>query len=111
MNDSHFENLLRLLEIERDAEKEENKRSLERYPLHVRETLGKTATRLNIDGDDVGVGGIGLLKLSRHQASTRDGLSPFHSMNQGDNVLLTYPATTSLKPVAECSGLMRRGGE
>ncbi len=99
MNDAHFEKLLKLLEIERDAEKEENKRSLERYPLHVRETLGKTVTRLNIDGDDVGVGGMSLLRLSRAQSTVKDGLSPFHSMNQGDNVLLTYPPASNLEPV------------
>lgn len=99
MKDKHFENLLHLLQIERDAEKEENKRELERYPLHVRETLGKTVTRLKINGDDVGVGGMALLLLSRHESTVREGLSPFHAMNQGDNVLLTYPAGTTLEPV------------
>ena len=36
--------------------KEENKRELERYPLAVREALGKTVTRLRISGEDEGVG-------------------------------------------------------
>lgn len=98
MTNDHFNNLLDLVEMERDAEKEENKRELERYPLPVRESLGKTVTRLRITGDDVGVGGMTLLTLSR-QAPTKDGLSPFHAMNQGDNVLVTYPPEARLKPV------------
>ena len=40
MDDQHFETLLELIELERKAEKEENKRELERYPLQVREALG-----------------------------------------------------------------------
>ncbi len=101
MHDEHFEKLLKLLEMEREAEKEENKRELEKYPLHVRETLGKTVTRLSIEGDDVGVGGLPLLILTRGmgKSSREDGLSPFHAMNQGDNVLLTYPASSHLKSV------------
>lgn len=91
MDDQHFETLLELIELEREAEKEENRRELERYPLQVRETLGKTVTRLDIADEDVGVGGIPLLVLSRSGASVRDGLSPFHAMNQGDNVLVTFP--------------------
>ncbi|OVE77797.1 hypothetical protein BVX98_01875 [bacterium F11] len=98
MTIDHFENLLELVEIEREAEKEENKRELERFPLQVRESLGKTVTRLQITGDDVGVGGIPLLVLTKSQVSA-EGLSPFHAMNQGDNVLLTYPPPSSLKPV------------
>ena len=43
MNESHFDNLLDLIEIEREAEKEENKRELEKFPLHVREALGIAA--------------------------------------------------------------------
>ncbi len=109
MDDSHFENLLKLIELEREAEKEENKRELEKYPLQVRETLGKTVTRLHIVDQDVGVGGIPLLVLRRNilgsstargsAPMSMGGLSPFHAMNQGDNVRLTYPAGTELKPV------------
>jgi len=104
MHESHIENLLELIELEREAEKEENKRGLEKFPLHVREALGKTVTRLHIQAEDVGVGGIALLVLVKGQAkaakenksSSRDTfeLSPFHAMNQGDNVLLTFPAGT-----------------
>src|SRR3989338_4694956 len=95
----HFEKLLDLLEVERDAEKEENKRELARFPIHVRETLGKTVTRLTIDGEDEGVGGMPMLLLSRSASTAKEGLSPFHAMNQGDNVLLTYPLTANLPPV------------
>lgn len=109
MHDEHFEKLLTLLELEREAEKEENKRELERYPLHVREALGKTVTRLKIIGEDVGVGGLPLLRMTRTVSAVRgraktgdsaesSGLSPFHAMNQGDNVLLTFPSTSKLKP-------------
>lgn len=109
----HFENLLELIELEREAEKEENKRELEKYPLQVRESLGKTVTRLQIIDEDVGVGGLPLLILSRAPAAASlrkskgiesssfslGGLSPFHAMNQGDNVLLSYPAGSKEQPV------------
>lgn len=98
MFEEHFENLFRLLEVERQAEKEENKRELERYPLQVREALGKTATRLHIVDEDVGVGGLPLLILSK-TVKNPGALSPFHAMNQGDNVLLTYAAGSDLPPV------------
>lgn len=111
---AHFDNLLDLIEIEREAEKDENKRELEKYPLHIREAMGKTVTRLQIDDEDVGVGGIPLLILSRvakipsNSKMPQPGsflnemegaLSPFHAMNQGDNVLLTYPSQSGLEPV------------
>ncbi len=110
MHESHIENLLELIEIERDAENEENKRGLEKYPLHVREALGKTVTRLHISSEDVGVGGMPLLVLTKGaapkptrgprkhdlpEAASLYELSPFHAMNQGDNVLLTYPSGTT----------------
>src|SRR5258706_5801331 len=97
MHKEHFEKLLKLIEIEREAEKEENKRELEKYPLPVREALGKTVTRLLLNGDDVGVGGIPLLILSRSTGS-HSTLSPFHSMNQGDNVRLSYPPASGIPP-------------
>ncbi|MFN0118350.1 MAG: AAA domain-containing protein [Elusimicrobiota bacterium] len=98
----HFEKLLDLLEIEKEAEKEQNKRELEKYPLQVREALGKTVTKLQIIDEDVGVGGIPLLVLNRF-SPVKDGpsagLSPFHAMNQGDNVLLSFPGATHMKPM------------
>ncbi|MCG3203581.1 MAG: ATP-dependent RecD-like DNA helicase [Elusimicrobia bacterium] len=100
MDDSHFEHLLTLLDLEREAEKEENKRELEKYPLQVREALGKTVTRLQIVDEDSGVGGMPLLRLRR--STLRAGaaaLSPFHAMNQGDNVRLSYPVESGLKPI------------
>lgn len=85
----HFERLLRLLDIEREAEWQENKRELARYPLEVRETLGKTATRLTLAGTDTGVGGYPLLSLTRH---LREGdPSPFHAMDSGDIVQVVLP--------------------
>jgi len=97
--EEHFEKLIGLIEVEREAEKEENKRELEKYPLHVREALGKTVTKLVIVDEDVGVGGLPLLILHRGQTGAGTSLSPFHAMNQGDNVLLTYPAESGIKPV------------
>lgn len=101
--EAHFENLLKLIDLEREAEKEENKRELEKYPLHVRESLGKTVTRLAIVDEDVGTGGLPLLILSKQTVTGQnlimDGLSPFHAMNQGDNVLVSYAPESGLKPI------------
>ena len=77
-----------LLEIERDAEKEENKRKLDRWPVEMREQLGKTVSRLSIEHRDVGVGGLPLLILSRQAQG--EALSPFHAMDQGDLVRVTF---------------------
>lgn len=84
----HFERLLRLIEVERDAEKEENKRSLDRWPVETREALGKTVTRLTVERRDVGVGGIPLLVLARAPAG--EALVPFHAMDQGDIVRVSF---------------------
>ncbi|MBI2069511.1 MAG: AAA family ATPase [Elusimicrobia bacterium] len=85
----HFERLLRLLDVEREAEWQENKRELARYPLEVREALGKTATRLTFAGTDTGVGNYPLLSLTRH---LREGdPSPFHAMDSGDIVQIVFP--------------------
>ena len=88
----HFDLLAELLEIERKAEVEENRRRLDNLPLSVRESLGKTVTRLTIDGMDEGMGGYPRVHLSR--APKGELLSPFHGMNQGDNVRLTFPDGT-----------------
>ena len=40
MHDEHFEKLLRLLDIEREAERAENERKLEKLPVQAREALG-----------------------------------------------------------------------
>ena len=42
----HFATLLDLIEVERDAERAENERKLDLMPVQMRETLGKTVTRL-----------------------------------------------------------------
>lgn len=82
--DQHFNHFLALLDVERDAEREENKRALDRLPTDVRESLGKTVTRLSVVKQDTGVGGLPLLVLSRAPAG--EVLSPFHAMDQGDVV-------------------------
>ncbi|MBI4063070.1 MAG: AAA family ATPase [Elusimicrobia bacterium] len=89
MSVNHFGHLAELLEIERQAEREENKRELERYPIETREALGKTATKLTLAGQDTGAGGYPLLILAKH---LKEGaLSPFQAMSAGDNVLVTLP--------------------
>ncbi|MDE2489976.1 MAG: AAA family ATPase [Elusimicrobia bacterium] len=85
----HFERLQALIDVEREAEKEENLRELRRFPVAQREALGKTVTGLTIDGVETGLGGMPLVVLSR--APKGEELSPFHAMNAGDNVLLTLP--------------------
>src|SRR5262245_5850565 len=65
MHDEHFEKLLKLIDIERDAERAENERKLEKLPVQAREALGKTVTRLVISREDYGVGGHVLWVLSR----------------------------------------------
>jgi ATP-dependent RNA/DNA helicase IGHMBP2 len=86
--DNHFNTFMDLLEMEREAEKEDNKRKLDRWPVEMREQLGKTVARLSIERRDVGVGGLPLLVLSRHGPG--EALSPFHAMDQGDLVRVTF---------------------
>ncbi len=85
----HFGELLRLLELEREAEKEKRMEEIERFSLSQREASGKTVSRLTIDGVETGVGGYQRLVLSRGVKA--DSLTPFHAMNRGDNVRLTFP--------------------
>ncbi|MBL0348942.1 MAG: AAA family ATPase [Elusimicrobia bacterium] len=86
--EEHFQKLIDLIDIEREAEKEENKRELDRWPVETREQLGKTVSRLVIERQDVGVGGMPLLVLSRPPAG--EALSPFHAMDSGDIVRVTF---------------------
>ncbi|MEK7859144.1 MAG: AAA domain-containing protein [Elusimicrobiota bacterium] len=88
----HFDKLLELLELERVAEKQENIRDLQRFPLSTREALGKTVTGLTTDGIEGGMGGMTLLTLSRPPKD--EDLVPFHAMGAGDNVLVTFPTGT-----------------
>jgi len=85
---NHFNHLLDLVETERDAEREENQRKLERLPVQEREAMGKTVTRLVVTAEDVGVGGHALWVLSR--PSHGEEISPFQAFNQGDVVMLSY---------------------
>lgn len=88
----HFKKLARLLDTEREAEKESHRLDLERFPIATREALGRTVTRLTIDGEDAGPGGYPRIVLSRPPRGEQ--LVPFHGMNQGDNVRLTFPPGT-----------------
>ncbi|MCH7543980.1 MAG: hypothetical protein IIB65_10105, partial [Proteobacteria bacterium] len=88
-SDEHFAELMRITELERDAEKEKRMEELERFSLSQREATGKTVSRLTIDGLETGVGGYQKIVLSR---VVKEGtLTPFHAMNRGDNVRLTFP--------------------
>jgi superfamily I DNA and/or RNA helicase len=89
---AHFDKLAGLLDLERVAEKEENLRELHRFPLSTREALGKTVTGLTVDGLEGGMGGLTMLTLSR--APKGEDLAPFHAMNAGDNVQVTFPTGT-----------------
>ena len=88
MHDEHFDNLLALIEVEREAERAENERKLDKLPVQAREALGKTVTRLVIVREDFGVGGHPLWILSRPAAG--EEYSPFQALNQGDLVTLSF---------------------
>jgi superfamily I DNA and/or RNA helicase len=90
MNDvvARFDRWMELLEVERTAEKEENKRALDRWPVEMREQQGKTVTRLTVEKQDVGVGGLPLLVVSRPPAG--EELAPFHNMDAGDLVRVVF---------------------
>jgi ATP-dependent RNA/DNA helicase IGHMBP2 len=84
----HFERLAGLLDVEREAERAENERKLEKLSVQAREALGKTVTRLVVSREDYGVGGRALWILSRPAAG--EEYSPFQSLNQGDLVAISY---------------------
>jgi superfamily I DNA and/or RNA helicase len=88
MHDEHFDRLLSLIDIEREAERAENERKLEKMPVQAREALGKTVTRLVITREDYGVGGHVLWVLSR--PSHGEEYSPFQALNQGDLISLSF---------------------
>ncbi|MEK7390395.1 MAG: AAA domain-containing protein [Elusimicrobiota bacterium] len=88
----HFEALRTLIDLEREAEKAENLRELRKFPVAQREASGKTVCGLTVDGFEGGMGGMTLITLSR--APKNEELAPFHAMNAGDNVLLTFPPKT-----------------
>jgi len=84
----HFENLLALIDVERDAERAENERKLDKLPVQMREALGKTVTKLVLVREDFGVGGHPLWILSR--PSHGEEYSPFQALNQGDLIALSF---------------------
>ncbi|HBL18551.1 MAG: hypothetical protein A2X36_09150 [Elusimicrobia bacterium GWA2_69_24] len=88
----HFEQLSRLLDREREAEREENRLRLERRPLAAREALGHTVSRLTIAGAESGLAGTTRLILSR--VSRGAEFTPFHGMSHGDNVRVSFPPGT-----------------
>ncbi|PIR18546.1 MAG: hypothetical protein COV48_06965, partial [Elusimicrobia bacterium CG11_big_fil_rev_8_21_14_0_20_64_6] len=83
----HFERLQALIDLEREAEKQENLRELRKFPVSQRESRGKTVTGLIAEAISGGMGGLTMITLSR--APKGEELAPFHAMNAGDNVLLT----------------------
>ncbi|MBI5247728.1 MAG: AAA family ATPase [Elusimicrobia bacterium] len=85
----HFERLQALIDLEREAEKAENLRELRKFPVAQREARGKTVSALIVDGVEGGMGGMTMITLSRAPRSGEE-LTPFHAMNAGDNVLLTF---------------------
>src|SRR5690242_1901336 len=94
----HFDLLLDLIEVERDAERTENERKLDLMPVQMRETLGKTVTRLVLVREDFGVGGHALWVLNR--PSHGEEYSPFQALNQGDLIALSFndnPAAGRIK--------------
>jgi ATP-dependent RNA/DNA helicase IGHMBP2 len=97
VHDEHFDKLLKLIDIEREAERAENERKLEKLPVQAREALGKTVTRLVITREDYGVGGHVLWVLSR--PSHGEEYSPFQSLNQGDLISLSFqdPAVPKMR--------------
>lgn len=92
----HFQRLLDLLDLERECEQEENKKTLARLPVQTREYLGKSVGRLDIVDISVDEAGNPLLTLKREAPDAE--LTPFHSMFQGDIVQLSYPDALGLKP-------------
>lgn len=89
---AHFGRLETLLEAERLAEKAERAKQLENLSPATREALGRTVTRLSVDGAEEGVGHYARLVLSRPPRG--ETLVPFHAMSQGDNVRVTFPSGT-----------------
>src|SRR5262249_53216252 len=88
MHDEHFERFLTLIDIEREAERAENERKLEKMPVQAREALGKPVPRLVISREDFGVGAQVLWVLSR--PSHGEEYSPFQALNQGDLISLSF---------------------
>src|SRR4051794_9564819 len=88
MHDEHFDRLMSLIDIEREAERAENERKLEKMTVQAREALGKTVTRLVVTREDMGVGSHVLWILSRPAAG--EEYSPFQALNQGDLVSITF---------------------
>jgi superfamily I DNA and/or RNA helicase len=90
VSSEHFDRLLRLLELEREAEREEVRLELERLSPAEREALGRTAARLTLeDVEESSFGGNTLIFTRRPDDSD---LSPFHAMDQGDSVRVNAPA-------------------
>lgn len=86
----HFDRLAGLIELEHQAELEQNKLELSNFPASVREALGKSVTRLTVElTDDEGVADYVVLSFSRAPAG--EELTPFHAMNRGDLVSAETP--------------------
>lgn len=101
----HFDRLAELLEIEREAEKKENLRTLHKYPISTREALGKTVTGLVMTSAEPGIGGATLVTLTKAQGT--EELAPFHAMGPGDNILLSVPGGM----MTSCEGTLYKADE
>ena len=85
-----FERFRELIDIEHKAELEQNMLELSRFPASVRESLGKSVTRLTAElTDEANPGDVPVLALSRAPAG--EEISPFHAMNRGDLVAVETP--------------------
>jgi len=85
----HFSRLLGLLELEHEEELRQNKIELTRLAAGVRESLGRSVTRLTAEEAGAAEGERPLLAFSRAEAG--EELSPFHAMNRGDLVCAESP--------------------
>ncbi|MFA6029102.1 MAG: AAA domain-containing protein [Elusimicrobiota bacterium] len=89
--EGRYERLLQLLELEREAEREETRRELERLGEDAREALGRSVARLTLESVDETEAGYRTLLLVRPPRKGEE-LSPFHAMDQGDSVRVVLPS-------------------
>ncbi|MBI5243774.1 MAG: AAA family ATPase [Elusimicrobia bacterium] len=85
----HFERLIELIAMEREAEREENRLELERMSAPEREALGRTVSKLSVESLETAEGRYPVLTLTR--ARRGEALSPFHALDQGDCVRVSFP--------------------
>jgi superfamily I DNA and/or RNA helicase len=84
-SNARIEALSDLLDLE-NAEQQEQERRMRAAALELREALGTTVTKLNIEGEYDGLGGTKLVALSKNEKGAD---TPFHAFGSGDLVMLT----------------------